>query len=173
MNLGTVKWTQWDKIQSRELLGLFICVCSLLCTIIAHNTAQNRPDNFSLLPSRQSPFRWCLFEGKGQSAYDHGGIDLYHVSIATMMIASCCRNKDAAIAPFKPIVHFHVLPISVKFYLLHADLVFFVADLFVNIRWNWLIVTFCRIYSSTAVNRRINILLLGKVLCKWCQWGLS
>ena len=27
MNLSTVKWAQWDKTQSRELLGLFICVC--------------------------------------------------------------------------------------------------------------------------------------------------
>ena len=45
MNLSTVKWIQWDKTQSREL---FICVCSSLCTIVAHNTAQNRPDNFPL-----------------------------------------------------------------------------------------------------------------------------
>ena len=37
--------------QSRELLGLFICVYSSLCTIVAHNTAQNRPNNFpSYLP---------------------------------------------------------------------------------------------------------------------------
>ena len=27
MNLSTVKWAQRDKTQSRELLGLFICVC--------------------------------------------------------------------------------------------------------------------------------------------------
>jgi len=26
MNLSTVKWTQWDKTQSRELLGLFMSV---------------------------------------------------------------------------------------------------------------------------------------------------
>ena len=47
---STVKWAQWDKNQSRELLGLFICVCSSLCTIVAHNTAQNRPDNFPSCP---------------------------------------------------------------------------------------------------------------------------
>jgi len=46
MNLSTVKWVQWDKTQSRELLDLFICVCIGLCTIVAHNIAQNRPDNF-------------------------------------------------------------------------------------------------------------------------------
>ena len=50
MNLSTVKWAQWDKTQSRELLGLFVCVCSSLCTIVAHNTAQNRPDNFPSCP---------------------------------------------------------------------------------------------------------------------------
>ena len=48
MNLSTVKWAQWDKTQSRELLVLFICVCTSLCTLVAHNTAQNRPDNFPL-----------------------------------------------------------------------------------------------------------------------------
>jgi len=34
----------------QELLGLFICVCIALCTIIAHNIAQNRPDNFPSYP---------------------------------------------------------------------------------------------------------------------------
>jgi len=50
MNLSTVKWAQWDKTQSRELLVLFICVCIALCTIVAHNIAQNRPDNFPSYP---------------------------------------------------------------------------------------------------------------------------
>ena len=51
MNLSTVKWAQWDKTQSRELLGLFICVCSSLCPIVVHNTAENRPDNFPSCPA--------------------------------------------------------------------------------------------------------------------------
>jgi len=52
MNLIVVKWAQWDRTQSRELLGLFIglCVCIALCTNVAHNTAQNRPDNFPSYP---------------------------------------------------------------------------------------------------------------------------
>jgi len=50
MNLCHVKWAQWDKTQSRELLGLFVCVCIALCTIVAHNIAQNRPDNFPSYP---------------------------------------------------------------------------------------------------------------------------
>jgi len=50
MNLSTVKCAQWDKTQSIELIVLFICVCTSLCTIVAHNTAQNRPDNFPSCP---------------------------------------------------------------------------------------------------------------------------
>jgi len=50
MNVSTVKWAQWDKTQSRELLDLLICVCIALCTIVAHNIAQNRPDNFPSYP---------------------------------------------------------------------------------------------------------------------------
>jgi len=50
MNLSTVKWAQWDKTHSREPLDLFICVCIALCTIVAHNIAQNRPDNFPSYP---------------------------------------------------------------------------------------------------------------------------
>jgi len=50
MNLNTVKWAQWDKTQSRELLDLFTCVCIALCTIVARNIAQNRPDNFPSYP---------------------------------------------------------------------------------------------------------------------------
>jgi len=32
------------------MLGLFICVCIALCTIVVHNIAQNRPDNFHSYP---------------------------------------------------------------------------------------------------------------------------
>ena len=31
-------------------VSLFICVCIALCTIVAHNIAQNRPDNFPPYP---------------------------------------------------------------------------------------------------------------------------
>jgi len=51
MNLSRVKWAQSDKTQSRELFGLFICVCIALCIIVAQNIAQNRPDNFPSYPS--------------------------------------------------------------------------------------------------------------------------
>ena len=72
MNLSTVKWAQWDKTQSRELL-----VCSYVC---ASNSAQllhtilRRTDLIVFpLPSRQSPLlRWRLFEGRG-AQYDPKG----------------------------------------------------------------------------------------------------
>ena len=71
MNLSTVKWTQWDKSQSRELLVLLICVSIALCTIVAHNTSQNRPDNF---PSYPADNRHCsndvsLREGWGTESW--------------------------------------------------------------------------------------------------------
>jgi len=50
MNLSTVKWAQWDKTQSRELLGMFICACIAPCTIVAHNIAHNKPDNSPSYP---------------------------------------------------------------------------------------------------------------------------
>ena len=31
-------------------VSLFICVCIALCTIVGHNIAQNRPDNFPSYP---------------------------------------------------------------------------------------------------------------------------
>jgi len=50
MNLSTVKLAQWDETQSRDLLGLLLCVCIAPCTIIAHDIAQNRLDNFPSYP---------------------------------------------------------------------------------------------------------------------------
>jgi len=71
MNLSTVKWAQWDKTHSRELLGPFICVCIALCTIVVHTIAQNRPDNF---PSYAPDSHRCcndvyLREGGSQSLW--------------------------------------------------------------------------------------------------------
>ena len=61
-----MKWAQWDKTQSRELLGLFICVCIALCTIVAHNIAQNRPDNVPSYPpdNHHCSDNVCLREGR-------------------------------------------------------------------------------------------------------------
>ena len=70
MNLTTVKWTQQDKTQSRELLGLLIC--ALHCAQLLHTILHRTDLKFSLLPSRQSPLLWrCLFEGRGRNRYGH------------------------------------------------------------------------------------------------------
>ena len=34
----------------QRTVSLFICVCIALCTIVAHNIAQNRPDSFPPYP---------------------------------------------------------------------------------------------------------------------------
>jgi len=34
----------------QRTVSLFICVCIALCTIIAHNISQNRPDSFPPYP---------------------------------------------------------------------------------------------------------------------------
>jgi len=66
MNRKHSEMGQWDKTQSRELLGLFICVCIALCTIAAHNTAQNRPDlSHTLQPITIAPMMPIWGTGAG------------------------------------------------------------------------------------------------------------
>ena len=89
MNLSAVKWAQSDKTQSRELLGLFICVCIALCTIVAHNTAQNRPDNFFSYPpdNHHCSVDVYLREGWGQGSEDRRSSSMWqayeHVLISS------------------------------------------------------------------------------------------
>jgi len=110
MNLRTVKWAQWDKTQSRELLGLFICVCSVLCTIVAHNIAQNRPDN---LPSYPPDNHHCsddvyLREGGNSPRYLRcllGCIAVLHVAycyrLSTVICCAVCLSQSWAIFSWK------------------------------------------------------------------------
>jgi len=51
MNLCTVKWApvRQNQIQ-RTVTSVHMCVCSSLCTIVAHNIAHKRPDNFPSCP---------------------------------------------------------------------------------------------------------------------------
>ena len=37
-----------------------MCVCIALCTIVAHDVAQNRPDNIPSYPHRQSPLQFVV-----------------------------------------------------------------------------------------------------------------
>jgi len=48
LNLTQQKYTYTNKLTNKQLLGLFICVCIALCTTVAHNTVQNRSNNFPL-----------------------------------------------------------------------------------------------------------------------------
>jgi len=50
MNSNTQYSHRKAKSKQKQLLGLFVCVCIALCAIVAHNTAQNRPDNFPSYP---------------------------------------------------------------------------------------------------------------------------
>jgi len=76
MNLSTVKWVQWDKTQSRELLGLFICVCIALCTIVAHSIAQNRPDNFPSYPPDNHHCSDDVYLREGEAVYCKAQMDV-------------------------------------------------------------------------------------------------
>jgi len=66
-----MKWAQWDKTQSRDLLGLFICVHIALCTIVAHNIAQNRPDNFPPYPPDNHHCSDDVYLREGGGEYCH------------------------------------------------------------------------------------------------------
>ena len=53
MNKNESKHSEMGPVRQnpiQRLLGLFICVCIALCIIVAHNFAQNRPDNFPSYP---------------------------------------------------------------------------------------------------------------------------
>jgi len=66
MNLSTVKWAQWDKQNPiQRTVSLFICVCIALCTIAAHNIAQNRPDSFPSYPPDITTAPMMSIWGKG------------------------------------------------------------------------------------------------------------
>jgi len=45
------KKTEKLNLTNKKLLGLFICVCIVLSTSVAHNTAQNKSDNLLSYPS--------------------------------------------------------------------------------------------------------------------------
>jgi len=92
INLSTVKWAQWDKTQSRELLGLFICVCIALCTIIvAHNIAQNRPDNFPSYPPDDHLFLELLQVGNLGRAIESPDENLSGETKQIVGCPSCCQ----------------------------------------------------------------------------------
>ena len=62
----------------QRTVSLFICVCIALCTIVAHNIAQNRPDSFPPYPPDD---HHCsddvYFEGRAVSSFRTA--HMYHV----------------------------------------------------------------------------------------------
>jgi len=79
--------TQYTKSKHSEMgpvkqkpmqrtVSLFIGVCIALCTIVAHNIAQNRPDNFPSYPPDSSWWRGSAVE---------------HWSLADVLSLSCAR----------------------------------------------------------------------------------
>ena len=58
--MGPVKQNQIQRTVS-----LFICVCIALCTIVAHNIAQNRPDSFPLTLHTITTAQMMSIWGKG------------------------------------------------------------------------------------------------------------
>jgi len=58
----------------QRTVSLFICVCSSLCTIVAHNIAQNRPDSFPAYPpdNHHSSDDVYLREGGGHICAEKG-----------------------------------------------------------------------------------------------------
>ena len=73
---STVKWAQWDKTQSRELL-VCSCVCIALCTIVAHNIAQNRPDSFPPYPPDNHHISGDVYLREGGSTGNRNNIEIF------------------------------------------------------------------------------------------------
>ena len=73
---------------TQRTVSLFICVCIALCTIVAHNIAQNRPDSFPPYPPDNHHISddVCLREGGkcvSQHAPNHVRVQSYHNDIQT------------------------------------------------------------------------------------------
>ena len=98
MTLSTVKWAQWDETQSRDLLGLFICVCIAII-------AQNRPHNFPSYPPdnhhcsndvylREGGVNAALLTALsvGEDFWDIGEAFYYTVNVCELQPRSCIEK---------------------------------------------------------------------------------
>ena len=98
MNLCTVKWAQWDKTQSGELLGLFICVCVLRCAQLLH-TILHRTD-LIIYPLTLHTITIAPM----MSVWGKGGMFTWKISIKTlvvvvMMSLLLCRRRQREPSP--------------------------------------------------------------------------
>jgi len=62
----------------QRTVSLFICVCIALCTIVAHNIAQNRPDSFPTL-TLQTITTAPMMSIWGKGGYGNGGNQCFSI----------------------------------------------------------------------------------------------
>ena len=58
----------------QRTLSLFICVCIALCTTVAHNIAQNRPDSFPPYPPDNHHISDDVYLREGGSPHTDGSV---------------------------------------------------------------------------------------------------
>ena len=63
----------------QRTVSLFICVCTALCTIVAHNIAQNRPDSFPPYPPDNHHISDDVYLREGGLQGDANKLLLQHV----------------------------------------------------------------------------------------------
>ena len=62
----------------QRTVSLFICVCVALCTIVAHNIAQNRPHSFPLTLQTITTIPMMSIWGKGGQRSEIGCLPYFH-----------------------------------------------------------------------------------------------
>ena len=75
------------KSNQQANVRLFICVCTALCTTVAHNTAQNRPDNFCSYPPHNHHCSDDVYLREGR-------VPLCWLSIASTLISVTHQMKN-------------------------------------------------------------------------------
>ena len=83
----------------QRTVSLFICVCIALCTIVAHNIAQNRPDNFpSYPPDNQHCSDDVYLREGGPRPYtvEINNKDIRDVSITTLSTSNNTQHRANA-----------------------------------------------------------------------------
>ena len=116
--MGTVRQ---NPIQ--RTVSLFICVCIALCTIVAHNIAQNRPDNFPSYPpdnhKSQQKLVISYSQGTESTTKNQPGIDWVHALADILHSALWCHSNETRATIANPPssegqTHRHVWPICIS-----------------------------------------------------------
>jgi len=90
-------------------VSLFICVHNALCTIVAHNIAQNRPDNFPSYPLDNhhcSDDVYLREGGRQEHEQEQSGIEQVEALADISLSALYCHStKPVHWLQIRPIVH--------------------------------------------------------------------